>query len=244
MRIVSIDPAPAKKTTLYDGEFRELAPLELVDEVSRASTSGNCLICWDAPLTGPRDAQRPGTSEKDFSQRTIERFFTQKANGYRVPPGVSVLPYAGCPHWAVSRAALGLPRVGPWDLPESELPLTPIFEGTAPTERGAYVVEIHPAVALWLWFRDLGIDSWKYKREPAALSACCNAFLSAYPGVAREPRSDDELDALVGYTLAKNWVEGDGSVVLLGSREWGSFLVPNVDGIVQKFRDFVERQPS
>ena len=185
MRVVAIDPAPGKESTLYGAEegFRQIPGHEM-----RSTLEGlepPVLLCWDAPLTGPRnpeDAGRPG----DFTQRRLDSFFARQATKFKTPKGISVLPYAGCPHWTISRSVLGLPRLGPYDADFDRLPfrLLPDGEGEC---RGARVarmdrscaVEIHPAVAAWLWCKDAPKlrprswqrgKGWKYKgnkKDPA-----------------------------------------------------------------------------
>lgn len=178
MRIIAVDPAPAKASTLYDGEYHTLAARDLNDYIRQLSSDGSCLVCWDAPLTGPWNPLVPGIGEHDFSQRPIERFFSRSTTGFKVPKGISVMPYSSCPHWAISRAILGLPQVGPWDSPISELPLKPKLDGQAPNDDRAYAVEIHPGIALWLWCREESLRSWAYKTDPEGFTAFCGAFLA------------------------------------------------------------------
>ena len=133
------------------------------------------LLAWDAPLTGPYDLENAGANDYpyDFTKRPIERAF----GGKRKPPkGISVQGYAGCQHWTITRNLLGLPRVGPFDqqgTPPLSFELIDTFpaEGDPPNKR--MVVEVHPAMAIWLWvaddvgrdIRDLGIDL-HYKKTP------------------------------------------------------------------------------
>jgi hypothetical protein len=50
---------------------------------------------------------------------------------------------------------------------------------------------------------------------------------------------DDELDARIAHILGALWVAGSDEVVLLGSLEHGTFLVPRISGLEAAFRDFV-----
>ena len=115
MRVVAIDPAPAKESTMYSAD----AGFQLVPswEMRRILDDLNppVLLCWDAPLTGPRSVEEAGSGDRDFSQRRLESFFRRKETGFKTPRGISVREYSGCPHWTISRSVLGLPRVGPWD---------------------------------------------------------------------------------------------------------------------------------
>lgn len=254
MFIVAIDPAPAKPSTICTpGDHSGTVKFETVPGhgmgkyVERLAGHPDCLVCWDAPLTGPREPRNSQATGNSYSQRGIESFFSQGRYGFKAPKGISVRPYSGCPHWAITRATLGLPIVGPWDLPEDQLPLEPIFSRDFPRETTgrARVVEVHPAVAIWLWCRDHWDGSWEYKirsrNSPSGqvFRALCEILEEVSTLFGGPLANDDELDALVGYTLASRWVEGDGSVILLGSREEGGFLVPNVEGIEEAFADFV-----
>ena len=150
--VISIDPAPSKTSTVCDGRcFCEETPVQLGDRLRRVNRE--VLVCWDAPLTGPQDPDRAGVVEKDFSQRSIDSFFARKETGFKTPKGISVLPYSGCPHWVITRSLLGLPRSGRFDIRHKELP----FHLLPGEDRNEYprprVVEIHPAVAAWLWCR-------------------------------------------------------------------------------------------
>lgn len=244
MRVIAIDPAPSKPSTVFDGRFRRLAVNELAHLLRSVASDHATLVCWDAPLTGPRDPAVPGAWPQDYSQRLIEQFFSRYATGFKTPAGISVRPYSGCPHWALSRALIGLPRVGPWDLPEAELPFRPLLEGKQPPNPGAYVVEVHPAVALWLWCSPLrpAEASWDYKKDSGVFSELRDMLLhlTRLPDIS--PQDDDELDALVAYVLGIKWLSQDGSVVLLGNRSSGSFLVPNNGTISEAFAAFMAQQ--
>ena len=169
MRVVAIDPAPAKESTMYsaEGGFRSVPASEMRGVLEDLASP--VLLCWDAPLTGPRSVEEAGSGDGDFSQRRLDSFFARKETGFKTPKGISVLPYAGCPHWTISRSVLGLPRVGPWDADFDRLPFH-LLPGNAREASGVAVsqltrscaVEIHPAVAAWLWCKkELRKRSWK-----------------------------------------------------------------------------------
>ena len=203
------------------------------------------LLCWDAPLTGPRSVEEAGSGDRDFSQRRLESFFRRKETGFKTPKGISVLPYAGCPHWTISRSVLGLPRVGPWDADFDRLPFH-LLPGNPREASGVVVsqlthscaVEIHPAVAAWLWCKDaaqLRGKGWEYKGSgedetlidqmwEVILGRCDDGLQSTL----RKPEIADEFDAAVGYILGVKWLRGDEDVVLLGDRETGAMLLPHV----------------
>lgn len=120
MRVIAIDPAPGKESTVFEGtEYLQLSAQELREYVDQlADAKESVLVCWDAPLTGPFDPASAGSYRFDFTKRPIERFFSLNETGFKTPKGISVLGYGACPHWTISRALLGLPRVGPYDEPE------------------------------------------------------------------------------------------------------------------------------
>lgn len=253
MKIVGLDPAPSKGTCIFDCEILQKDHNSLksyLDEI--ANNKDGILVCWDAPLTGPRKPDDPSYQVGDFTQRKIESFFSRKNCGFKVPKGISVRPYSGCPHWSMTRHFLGLPRVGPWDVSLKSLPFSLIAEGGPPIERGAYVVEVHPAVAIWLWCKYFGkssVKEWEYKKSNVVLSdiwECLNEVITANGFLDKceidtsdfNPKSDDEMDAFVSWLLGKLWVENSGKVILLGSVESGSFLLPNIPELKNAWERF------
>ena len=155
MRVVGIDPAPTKGLDVFDGSDRHVAVDGARSFVGSLCTGQSVLVCWDAPLTGPPTAAVYGGegSGSAFSQRPIESFFSKAGTGFKTPSGIAVRGCCGCPHWALSRALLGLPRVRPFDAAQEMLPLTLVITDAPPTT-GFHVVEVHPAVAIWLWCRE------------------------------------------------------------------------------------------
>ena len=156
--VISVDPAPSKTSTVCKGtpfedgkHFCEKTPKKLRDLLN--GVDPNTLVCWDAPLTGPQYPDRAGGTDRDFSQRRIDGFFSRGATGFKTPPGISVLPYSSCPHWAITRSLLGLPRTGSWDRGYGELPFRLLPGSDEGRDPRPSVVEIHPAVAAWLWCR-------------------------------------------------------------------------------------------
>ncbi len=242
MRVVAIDPAPRKASTVFDGGFKSLLPGEVATFLKTLTADQAVLLCWDSPLTGPGDPDSPGSRPWDFSQRPIESFFSRESTGFKTPPGISVRPYSGCPHWTISRAALGLPRVGAWDAAEADLPFRLLTEGQPPLADGTYVVEVHPAVAAWLWCREERSPGcvWNYKQEADVQREMWEIIrpLGQFPGQIT-PVDDDQFDALVAFILGTRWLAGDGSVELIGSRSAGAMLVPAVPGLSQALNEFI-----
>ena len=155
MRVIAIDPAPGKKSTVFDGaDFLQCTAAELREFVNEiASKKEAVLVCWDAPLTGPFDPATAGSYRFDFTKRPIERFFSLEETGFKTPKGISVLGYGACPHWTISRSIIGLPRVGPFDRQENKLPLKLVTTFSDKIRSRKSVVEIHPGLAAWLWRR-------------------------------------------------------------------------------------------
>jgi hypothetical protein len=256
--VVSIDPAPSKKSTVCYGDgFSEKDAGELRVLLDRFAQAGpDTLICWDAPLTGPRDAERAGQTNKDFSQRRLESFFSRQ-DGLKAPKGISVLPYSGCPHWAITRSLLGLPRIGPYDARYEDLPFHLVPGERREGDPRPSVVEIHPAVAAWLWCKDekdapQDNDGWLYKpkKNSGIREWMWRVIRRRTRSVAcQDPLSgdDDDFDAAVGYLLGVLYLRDREKpkprrkVILLGDREKGSFLVPNVDGLLDRWSGFLAK---
>lgn len=234
MKVIGIDPAPKKETTIYNAEgWLTVEAHKLPDYVAKiAESDGGHLVCWDAPLTSGKAGM-----DGCYYNRPIERFLRKL-----VPEGISVLAYAGCPHWAVTRAAVGLPRVGRFDC--TDLPFTLCAEGRAPENNGNLIVEVHPAVAIWFWCLESGQTKWKYKTDHEVREHLWHTMAGALGEFKpnRDPKDDDEFDAYVAYLLGSMWLANSG-VILLGRADTGSFLVPAVDGFAQAFAQYCEPSP-
>lgn len=261
--VISIDPAPSKTSTVCrgtafeDGEHLcEMTPEKLRDLLN--GLGPETLVCWDAPLTGPQDPDQPGAKKKDFSQRCIDSFFARDATGFKSPPGISVLPYSGCPHWAITRSLLGLPRTGPYDAGYDDLPFHLLPGEDGQEDPRPSVAEIHPAVAAWLWCRGRegfpkDTELWPYKRD-RELRERMWRVIRQKTRVATCPDplggDDDEFDAAVGYRLGVLYAEdrlkppSRRRVILLGDRGTGSFLVPKVEGLLERWHEFVKEWPK
>jgi len=250
-KVVSIDPAPSKDAVIFDGEFHKIAASNLVQYCSELANDKktNILLCWDAPLTGP--ASESGS----FSQRTIEKFFSCAKMGFKAPPGISVLPYCGCPHWAITRACLGLPYCGRFDMDIGKLPFRLICDIADVRRHNCCVIETHPALAIWLWCRSTenrdNNSSWAYKgKKPARtigdlwilLTQIWNDMqvdpVTDTINNIRAPENDDELDAFVGWVLGTLLVAGESSVGILGDLKTGAIALPMTSDLKKSFQDF------
>ena len=256
MKIVGIDPAPGKGTHIFSEKLIFLDHTELqsfLEEIGNNKEA--CLICWDAPLTGPHSPNSSEIKDKDFTQRVIESFFSRQATGFKTPKGISVLGYAGCPHWAITRYMLGLPRIGKYDKGLSKLPFRLITGNDLFNSINKFVVEVHPAVAIWLWCKHLGgidFESWNYKGDLSILEniwRTLKAVLTEHNIIAPEdlniftsftPKSDDELDSFISWLLGKLWIRNPQAVTMLGSAETGSFLVPKLPKLLRSWDQFTK----
>ena len=243
-RVIAIDPAPSKPSTLYDGkEYLTKTAEQLRDYVDQISSEGpETLLCWDAPLTGPANPVCAGSIPYDLTKRPIERFFSTKDTGFKTPKGISVLGYGACPHWTISRSLLGLPRVGSFDAPERQLPFRLITEPGCRDRQRPRVVEIHPALAAWLWCRGKrgrGAN-WKYKDRKTPKPERTHVWQEMWEIILQRanlteeicpPHTHDEFDAAVGYVLGAMFMRGEADqreprVTVLGNARDGAFLVP------------------
>jgi len=235
--VIGVDPAPKNPTTIYDGDTWHTVEAEKLPLcISEMVNGDSVLICWDSPLTSGQ-INVAGC----FYERPIERFFRQSP-AFKAPKGISVLAYARCPHWVITRVSLGLPRFTVWESPAGQLPFELIAEGSAPKKAGHYVVEVHPAVALWLWCR-AGHEQgpWTYKKQRAVLDKLWKTLqqrVQAYPPN-REPNNHDECDAYIAYLLGCQWLSSE-SVILLGNSQTGSFLLPDIAGLKEDFNRFTD----
>jgi predicted RNase H-like nuclease len=264
---VGIDPAPSGKAkrgnavVILDAEkkldFEEsMSHSDLRDELKKWKKKESVLLAWDAPLTGPADPDslqagaRNSELQTDFTTREIERVFSK--DDWALPNGISVQGYAGCQHWALTRNLLGLPRVGTYDKKPEDLPFNLLVKKPAHW-RGQNVVEVHPALAMWLWLRDENPQlDFRYKTSKGR-TACqrisirtnlLEKLLDIWAGMGVPPNmlpsnsdrhkfenSPDLLDALVAAILAYLWVTPLDGVELLGDQRKGTFLLPTKTGL-------------
>jgi predicted RNase H-like nuclease len=220
--VLGIDPAPSKDTVAFDGErFHRIRPQDIRDWLIERLT-GEVLVSWDAPL-----AFDPAQS---FYTRPVDKTL---AAFCRDEPAVNVAPFGNLSHWSITCHALGYPFGQP---PENLVLVAEPAE--LPRDRPA-VIEVHPALAMLLWWRQRRSEPFpQYKRGPSAsrlaalqeildtLSSClpmAEAVLAA--AQADPPRADDYLDAAVAYELGVRFAAGTTHTV--GDRVSGFIVLPD-----------------
>ncbi|MBF0358499.1 MAG: hypothetical protein HQL70_07805 [Magnetococcales bacterium] len=259
MKILGIDPAPGKESTIFDGEYHLCKAGELNNRLT-ALHGQDVLIAWDAPLTGSQNPDFDIFEDGDHTQRLIEKFFSRQEYGFKPPNGISVLGYAGCSHWTISRRLLGLPRVGRWDTAIDELPFLVLASNATTPKKGSYIVEVHPALAIWVFCKDHKPDiiSWEYKKSKNTQQTIWNCFCGAYGDdisqtigidiMKLSPKNDDELDALFAWLLASLFIKrtqwdkcsSGVDIQLLGNLKTGSFLLPVTNELRKQFNEAVD----
>lgn len=234
------DVGPGKGIHVCDGKtVKSFLPCQINQYIDQYAPQ---LIAWDSPLTGPAQPDGADLIDGDLTMRPIEQFFKKMER----PEGISVLPYGGCSHWTISRRFLGLPRIGQYCIGFDKLPFQPLFAQDdlgRVQEYCRYVVEVHPAVAMWLWCRDKFPEDWEYKRNIARVKEIWERIRQCVDGAdgLAEPRNGDELDSTVAWLLADRWVNEKG-VMLLGDAQVGSFLVPEDNKLKEEFSIFQQKR--
>ncbi|MEK6795536.1 MAG: hypothetical protein AABZ39_12205 [Spirochaetota bacterium] len=257
MKVIGIDPAPKKGLTIFGDvktEWENPVPINRSREfIKELKYEKDLLVCWDSPLTGPPFAVVEGNDEaqdSDYTQRPIEHFSSCKDFDFKANNCISVNPYSGLSHWTISRSLIGLPRTGPYDNSE-KLPFSLISDETKKPNSGLNIVEVHPALAMWLWLHEQkDIDSWKYKGDHQVceyfwkrllkIEVFKEIFLNACH---QESLYDDNLlDARIAYALGCLLLKDNNSVIILGNLDLGTFLLPNVKNLGERFRAFIENR--
>lgn len=238
-KIIGIDPGMSKASTvcmlndkneivIKDYSHDELRIL--LDE--NAKGKEKVLICWDAPLTGIGEPNKSNDYlRNDFTQRKIEQFFSRQDYGYKTPKGISVLGYGGCPHWTISQHMLGYPIMGRFQTQLEDLPYKLLHSEEELSKYNKLLVEVHPAVALWMWISKT-FKIWNYKKDNERLQTFVNElFVNEKSRIIENLKipkitTDDELDALITFLLGYFLINEPKKVMILGNNETGSFLLP------------------
>ena len=257
--VIGIDPAssqePSKFTYCYDGnEFHRVKAKKLQKWVSEWSKSNYVLVCWDSPLLEYRKADR--INKLTFTKREIEKFLSgnnrqrggsipvvDEKHRVNTPKGINTQGFAQVQHWGISQRIIGYPDMGGEFYETAKRPFNLVHQqDDKPVKPGQYLVEVHPAIALWWWLRmdpttDLkDLPGFNYKSKGGK---CANEYyrrllpklkkLSKGKDV-KFPKvelilSDGHLDAFIAYFLGILWLN-DGKAILIGNRLSGSILLP------------------
>ena len=142
---------------------------------------------------------------------------------------------------------LGLPRVGSFDEPESQLPLALMTEPGRWDQHRPCVVEIHPALVAWLWCRAerQARASWEYKGHKNPVHERRRVWLEMWDIILRRtefaaglpcPETDDEFDVAVEYVLGvmicQDRADQRRQCTILGNARDGAILVPSTPELV------------
>lgn len=212
--VIGVDPAPTKKTVSYDGAgWHVWRPQDLRHYV--ANVEAPAIIAWDAPLSFDR---------ADFYGRRVDRTVARWAaslvkEGRFEPKAVNARSFAGLPHWAVTCDALGMPF---GDIPRGCI----LAEAAPPLDsQVSAVIEVHPAVALAIWWLEAGVSAPfpRYKGRAFRDGSARISKTLDFPAGAGE--SDDHLDAYVAYTIGTLF--RDGKANWLGGPKSGGYVLPD-----------------
>lgn len=240
IKVIGVDPAPVKDSTVFDGEkFQHLGFEELKVEIDRlAKLKEHVLICWDAPLLNTTERKPPYFKE---IEKTLKKLFYTGANKKKKgAEGVSVLPFGTCPHWTISRYILGLPRFSSYD--SEDVPFKLLESDDEKCNIKHSVLEVHPAVGLYYW-SDKKLGAYK-NSKPDKIKQVWD-IVKEHPALIKQsntevnPKNDDELDALMAFMMGKLWVESDEWVKLYGNPEIGGMLLPRVNEIDELFYGYM-----
>ncbi|MFW5983565.1 MAG: hypothetical protein ACOCQ4_03625 [bacterium] len=223
--VIGIDPAPRKESTVFDGKnYKNLKLEELQKYLEKLKSTVNekILICWDAPLMN----EIKENSKELYYFRPIDiklrNIIYKKGVKIKNAEGASVMSFASCPHWTITRYLLGLPRFSKYDC--GNIPFNLITKNAEKSNISKSIVEVHPAVGIYAWLGKLE----KYKPNKSNVVKEIWNKLKEKNNVFKDidsPKNDDELDAAIAYALGILWIQSD--VVKLEGSESGAMLIPN-----------------
>jgi len=242
MKVLGIDPAPAKDSVVFDGrDFKTFDPRELKEYIDTLSKEEEFLfIAWDVPLSAALD-------DNNFSLtiRKIERFFNRNgrhAKELHIPEGISTLGFSSCPHWTVSQYIFGYPVINPHFQNNIDFELVMDNETLIKSRAGHYITEIHPALSMWILLKNIIDDelfnsSWKYKGDSSMRTKKRSHIIVEHLFALEFVReyidtdnisitTDDELDAFVCWLMGRALGDNDPRVRIYGDKSNGSFLLP------------------
>ena len=220
IKLVGIDPASSKGLMIWmNGVVSKQLARNARDWISRlCDEHRNVLICWDSPL-----AFNPAIS---LSDRPVEKVLRKQVetwikNDLVEKKAVSVQEFCACSHWVISCEATGQPFSA--ERRES----IPVAESReAVVNGGAWMIESHPAVAMAVWWIQVGSNGPFpiYKKRPDACKRIAETL--GFHELAELDRVDDDtLDAYVAHRLAEQFMSGEARWI--GDHINGGFILPN-----------------
>lgn len=229
--VLGIDPAPSKEAVIFDGaRWEVVGPQTLRDHIeARLRANPHTLIAWDSPLSFGRDNYYDRVVDKVANNWVLDNVevgrFEKKA--------VNALPFAGVPQWAVSCTSLGYP----FGTPPNGLRLTE--DVTQAMSEGPLVIEVHPAVAIGVWWLDRGIAPPLpvYKGS----SKRCKEITALLRLDAEAGADDDHLDACVAYHLGRDFLIGEAR--WLGNPAAGGYVLPVGPSLTVLRRSYAQVPP-
>ncbi|MBX7133937.1 MAG: DUF429 domain-containing protein [Fimbriimonadaceae bacterium] len=231
--VLGIDPAPSKEAVIFDGtRWEVVCPQKLRDHIeARLRANPRTLIAWDSPLSFGRDNYYDRLVDKVAQNWVLDnveaRRFEEKA--------VNALPFAGVPQWAVSCASLGYP----FGTPPKGLRLATDATPDMAMSEVPLVIEVHPAVAIGVWWLDRGIAPQLpvYKGR----SMRCIEITELLRLDAEAGKDDDHLDACVAYHLGRGFLNGGAQ--WLGNPVAGGYVLPVGPSLTVLSRSYAQLPP-
>jgi len=253
--VIGVDPASGKGLCFFNGERysskHEILPVDsrhwIEDEFA---THRRVLLTWDAPISF--------NCTHSLTTRPIERTHSpvaiwvreQVQEGRIAKKAVAIGRFSDLPHWVISCHCLGMPYgVSPKGLRIA----SHRDEVIRSDESMRWVIEVHPAVSMALWWVGMNMKGAlpKYKgNKPAAQNhlareAIWASFLDK--GLASKdtepPADDDQLDAWVAWKMGVDFLSGEACWV--GTPESGGFVLPTEEsgmfGLVEAMSNFIQR---
>lgn len=227
--VFGIDPAPTKKTLVYDGvRWLKWSSQEVRDRVR--SVEAPAIIAWDAPLS---------FDHADFYDRTVDKTVRKWAKEMAMrrrfeASAVNAREFAALSHWALTCDALGMPF--------GQMPAKFSLAETPPTKNQfeIAIIEVHPAVAIGVLWLEEGVPTplprYKGKAHQEGIREIVETLDSFdFPNGATE--SDDHLDSYVAYRIG-TWFR-DGKAHWLGDPRAGGYVMPDnptTDALREQYR--------
>lgn len=242
--IYGVDPAPGKGLTIWSADG--LATKKHLEAKSwldgRVQRHQRMLIAWDAPISFNSSIsyyERPIeiVMREFFNDKRRLGHFENKTYNEREPTNmaVSVQPFSGCSHWAITCDVLGRPFSG------NERRIAIANTRHDVSGRAVFAIEVHPAVTLGIWWleRHISEPMPAYKGRKQKSLMICDKLKDLIPdNVKKEisgtiikkseskPSWDDILDAFVAYRMADDFMKGD--AIWVGNPVDGGFVLPKI----------------